>query len=81
MRRVITRYYDESLRYHSQRECLPVSLNGSKIPQAEDVKYLGLRFDRRLNGTKHISIKRKQLGIQPNNILAVWPQIAIVDRK
>jgi len=50
--------------------CLPaaerpaVTLNGLKIPQAEDAKYLGLYLDRRLNWRKHTFTKRKQLGIQ-----------------
>jgi len=37
-----------------------VTLNGLKIPRAEDAKY----FDRRLNWKKHIFTERKQLGIQ-----------------
>jgi len=40
-----------------------VTLNGLKIPQAEDAKYLGLQLDRRVNWRKHIFTKRKQLGI------------------
>jgi len=39
--------------------CPPVILNGLKIPQAEDAKYLELHLDRRLNWRKHIFTKRK----------------------
>jgi len=42
---------------------LPVILNGLKISQAKDAKYLGLYFDGRLNW-RNIFTKRKQLGIQ-----------------
>jgi len=36
--------------FTTQREtCPPVILNGQKIPQADDTKYLGLSLDRRLN--------------------------------
>jgi len=44
--------------------CVPATLNGLKTLQAEDAKYFGLHFDRRLNWRKHIFTKRKQLGIQ-----------------
>jgi len=42
----------------------PVTLNGLRIPQAEDAKYLGLYLDCRLNWEKRILTKRKQLGFQ-----------------
>jgi len=44
--------------------CPPVILNGLRVPQAEDAKYLGLHFVRRLNCKKlhHTITKRKQLG-------------------
>jgi hypothetical protein len=49
--------------FTTRRETYPsVTLNGQRIPQAENVKYLGLHVDRRLNWRKHISTKRKQLG-------------------
>jgi len=41
-------------------------LNGLRIPQAEDARYLGLLLDRRLNWRKHVFTERKQLGIQPS---------------
>jgi len=53
--------------FTTRREaCPPVTLNGLKIPQTEDAKYLGL-LDRRLNWKKHISTKRK-LGIELNKM-------------
>jgi len=48
-----------------RKTCPPVILNGMSIPQAENARYLRLHLDRRLtNWKKHISTKRKQLGIQ-----------------
>ena len=44
--------------------CPSVTLFGSKIPQADDVKYLGMHLDKHLNWRKHIFTKRKQLGLQ-----------------
>jgi len=44
--------------------CLPVTMNGHRIPQADDIKYLGLYQDRRLDWKKQIYTKRKQLGLQ-----------------
>jgi len=52
-----------SVIYHSQKN-VPTSNPKQKIPQAEDVKYLGLHFDRKLNWRKHITTKRKQFGIK-----------------
>jgi hypothetical protein len=40
----------------------PVHMNNVQLPQ-EDVKCLGLHFDRRLNWLKHIFAEREQLGI------------------
>jgi hypothetical protein len=39
-----------------------VHINNVQLPQEEDVKYLGLHFDRRLTWHKNIFAKRKQLG-------------------
>lgn len=44
--------------------CPLVTLNNTPIPQAEDVKYLGIHLDRRLTWRKHIFTKRKQLGLK-----------------
>jgi len=44
--------------------CPAVTLNGQHIPQRETAKYLGIHIDRRLTWQKHISTKRKQLGLQ-----------------
>jgi hypothetical protein len=38
-------------------------MDNVQLPQEENVKYLGLHIDRRLNWHKHVFAKRKQLGI------------------
>jgi hypothetical protein len=43
--------------------CPPVHIYNEQLPQAEEVKYLGLHLDRRLTRHKHIFAKRKHLGI------------------
>jgi hypothetical protein len=43
--------------------CPQVYINDVQLPQDDNVKYLGLHFDRRLSWHKHIFAKRKQLGI------------------
>jgi hypothetical protein len=48
--------------------CPPVHLNDVQIPQENHVKYLGLHIDRRLTWHKHISSKRKQLGLSLTNM-------------
>lgn len=48
--------------------CPPVKLNGVQIPQANEVRYLGIYLDRRLTWRKHIFTKRKALGIQLRKI-------------
>jgi hypothetical protein len=42
--------------------CPPVHINNVQLPQAEEVKYLGLHLDHRLTWHNHIFAKRKQLG-------------------
>lgn len=44
--------------------CPPVTLNGLLIAQQDEVRYLGLHFDRRLTWKKHVFTKRKQLEFQ-----------------
>jgi hypothetical protein len=39
----------------------PVNINQTDIPQDETVKYLGIRFDRRLTWKDRVLTKRKQL--------------------
>jgi hypothetical protein len=43
--------------------CPLVHINNVKLPQTEEVKYLGQHLDRRLAWHKHIFTKQKQLGI------------------
>jgi hypothetical protein len=50
--------------FTTRREtCPPVHINSVQLPQEEDLKYLGLHFDRKLTWHKHIFANRKQLGI------------------
>uniref|UniRef100_A0A1B0CG46 Uncharacterized protein n=1 Tax=Lutzomyia longipalpis TaxID=7200 RepID=A0A1B0CG46_LUTLO len=44
--------------------CPPITLNNKQIPQADEVRYLGLHLDKRLTWHKHIWTKRKQLGLR-----------------
>jgi hypothetical protein len=44
-----------------KRQCPPVGINQTVIPQGETVKYLGLHFDRKLTWKEYIIKKRKQL--------------------
>jgi hypothetical protein len=48
--------------------CLPVKLNSKHLPQAGEVKYLGIHLDRRLTWRKHITTKRKQLDLRLQNL-------------
>jgi hypothetical protein len=50
--------------FTTRRETCPlVHIHNVQLPQAKDVKYLGLHIDRRLTWHKHIFAKKKQLGI------------------
>jgi hypothetical protein len=42
----------------------PVQLNNNQLTQPDEVKYLGIHLDRKLNWRKHISTKRKQLALK-----------------
>jgi hypothetical protein len=55
--------------------CPGVHTYNEQLPQAEEVKYLALHLDRRLNWHKHIFSKWKHLGITLQNVrvLAAWP--------
>lgn len=44
--------------------CPPVSLNGKLIPQATEVRYLGIHLDRGLTWKKHVQAKRTQLNLK-----------------
>jgi len=48
--------------------CPPVKLNNDHLPQAGEVKYLGIHLDRRLTWHKHITTKRKQLDLKLRNL-------------
>jgi hypothetical protein len=48
--------------------CPPVKLNNDYLPQADEVKYLGIHLDRRLTWRKHIFTKRKQLDLKLRNL-------------
>jgi hypothetical protein len=39
--------------------CPPVHINNIQLPQAEEIKYLGLHFDHRLTWCNHIFAKMK----------------------
>jgi len=59
--------------------CSAVYLNGTRIPRANDVKYLGVHLDRKLNWKKHIISKRKHLGLKLSKIY--WQKVTTVTRK
>ncbi|XP_017768625.1 PREDICTED: RNA-directed DNA polymerase from mobile element jockey-like [Nicrophorus vespilloides] len=55
--------------YTMRRQTCPlVTLNGSALPPADEAKYLGMHLDRRLTWKKHITTKRKQLGLTVKNL-------------
>jgi hypothetical protein len=43
---------------------LSCCLNGTQVPQARDIKYLGMHLNRKLNWKKYICIKRKHLELK-----------------
>jgi len=55
--------------------CPPVKLHNEYLPQAEEVKYLGIHLDWRLTWRKHITTKRKQ------SDLKLWNLYWITGRK
>jgi len=52
----------------NEMTCPPVKLNNEHLPQADEVKYLGIHLDRRLTWRKHITTKRKQLDLKLRNL-------------
>lgn len=48
--------------------CPPVTLYNKELPEADDVKYLGMHLDRRLTWRKHIETKRKELNFKTSKI-------------
>ena len=48
--------------------CPPVKLYNEYLPQADEVKYLGIHLDRRLTWHKHITTKQKQLDLKLRNL-------------
>jgi hypothetical protein len=49
--------------FTTRRETCPqVHINNVQLPQAEEIKYLGLHLDQRLTWRNPIFAKRKQLG-------------------
>jgi hypothetical protein len=48
--------------------CLPVTLNNEHLPQADEVRYLGIHLDRRHTWRKHVTTKRKQLDLKLRNL-------------
>lgn len=46
------------------KNCAAISLNNCVLPHKEEVRYLGIHLDRKLNWRKHIWTKRKQLGLK-----------------
>jgi len=48
--------------------CPPVKLNNEYLPQADEIKYLGIHLERRLTWRKHITTKRKQFDLKLRNL-------------
>lgn len=51
-----------------KKTCPSVTMNGVRLPQETEVKYLGMHLDRRLTWKKHIEMKRKQLVLKTSRI-------------
>jgi hypothetical protein len=52
----------------NKKTCPPVKINNNYLPQADEVKYLGIHLNRRLTCRKHITAKRKQLELRLRNL-------------
>uniref|UniRef100_A0A1B6F9K4 RNA-directed DNA polymerase n=2 Tax=Cuerna arida TaxID=1464854 RepID=A0A1B6F9K4_9HEMI len=48
--------------------CPPITLNNVPLPQVDEVKYLGIHFDRRLIWRSHIWKKRLQLNLKTQKL-------------
>ena len=48
--------------------CPRVKLNNDHLPQADEVKYLGIHLRRRLTWCKHITTKRMQMDLELRNM-------------
>jgi len=48
--------------------CLPVKWNSGNLPQADDVKFLGIHLDRRLTWRKNITSNGKKLTLTLRNL-------------
>jgi len=55
----------------------PEQQTRANISQTENARNLGLHLDRRLNCRKHISTKRKELGIQLSKIYWMYCSVAL----
>ena len=51
--------------------CPHVTLNNVRLPQADEVKYLGIHLDQRLTWRKHITTKWKQLDLKLRNLYRI----------
>jgi len=51
--------------------CPSVKFNNEYLPQADEVKYLGIHLDRRLTWRKHITTKQKQLDLKLRNLYGI----------